>query len=68
MKSYSQDDVIQAMCKEAEDTSLQAVAKRVGVTAAYLVDVKKSRRPVSEKLARAFGFERQIITVFRKVA
>jgi DNA-binding transcriptional regulator YdaS (Cro superfamily) len=70
MKKYSQEDVIQAMREEVRRTSLVAVADRIGVSSAYLVDVRTGRRPVSEKLARAFGFEREIITevIFRKIA
>jgi transcriptional regulator with XRE-family HTH domain len=70
MKKLTQDDVLNAIRAEVKNSSVRAVARRIGVSAAYISDVLLDKRQVSERLARLFGFEREIIkeVVFRKVA
>lgn len=72
-KKFTQEDVLDTIRAEVKSTSLRATARRIGVSAPFLGDVLKGNRSVSDKIADAFGFERQVITakvvlVFRKKA
>lgn len=70
MKTYTREDVVAAIQKEIDKTSLRQTAKRIGISAGYLSDVLKGNRHVSETMAGAFGFTREVVTqfVFRKIA
>lgn len=69
-KTYTQDEVLAAIRKVVDESSLRQTAERIGVSAGYLSDVLNSNRAVSDAIADAFGFEREIVTeiIFRKKA
>jgi transcriptional regulator with XRE-family HTH domain len=69
-KTYTQDDVLADIRKVAERSSLRQTAERIGVSAAYLSDILAGNRAVSDTIAEAFGYEREIVTevIFRKKA
>jgi len=72
MKKVTRDEVIAVIRKETEGSSLRQAAKRFGISAAYLSDILRGNREISDRIAAKFGFKREIkvITevVFRKVA
>lgn len=72
MKKVTRDGVIAAIRKETEGSSLRQAAKRFGISAAYLSDILRGNREISDRIAAKFGFTREVkvITkvVFRKVA
>ena len=70
MKNLTEQDVLQAIRKEIEASSLRKVAERVGVDPANLSRMLNGERTVSDSVAEAFGFEREVTTkiVFRKRA
>ncbi|KQO61818.1 hypothetical protein ASF20_10150 [Methylobacterium sp. Leaf88] len=43
--------------------SASAVARRLGVSAAYVLDVRNGNRPASPRLLNALGLERRIVRV-----
>lgn len=70
MRTFTQDDVLADIRKEVNQSSLRQTADRIGLSAAYLSDILKGNRAVSETVAAVFGYEREIVTnvVFRKKA
>jgi hypothetical protein len=70
MKNLTEQDVLQAIRKEIETASLRKVAGRAGVDAGNLCRVLNGERPVSDSVARAFGFERveTVTVIYRKKA
>lgn len=70
MKKLTEDEVIAIIRKEVEATSGRAVAKRIGVSDSYISDILAGKRPVSDSIAFAYGFEREITTevTFSKIA
>ena len=71
-KQFTQDDVLAIIRKEVEASSLRQTALRIGVSAPFLSDVLRGNRLISETVAEAFGFTREMETVttvtFRKKA
>jgi plasmid maintenance system antidote protein VapI len=69
-KTYTQDDVLADIRKVVEASSLRQTAERINVSAAYLSDVLAGNRGVSDNMAAAFGYTREIVTkvIFRKAA
>jgi transcriptional regulator with XRE-family HTH domain len=69
-KRYTEEDVIRAIRDEISESSLRKVAVKIGISAAYLSDVMRGNRAVSESVAASFGFQREIVTevIFRKRA
>lgn len=65
MKTYTQTEVLAVIAQEAEETSVRAVARRLGMNAGYISDILLGRRGISEAVAEAFGFEREIVTEVR---
>lgn len=65
MKTYTQDDVLGVIHKEIAGSSLRKVAQGKGFSAAYLSDVTTGKLGVSENLAAAFGFIREVTTEVR---
>lgn len=59
-KELTQDDVLEAIRKETAKSSLRKVAIDIEVSAAFLSDVLRGRRDVSDKVAEAFGFIREV--------
>jgi len=69
-KTYTQEDVLADIRKAVEESSLRKTAERIGVSAGYLSDILNDNRAVSDSIAEAFGYEREIVTkvTFRKKA
>lgn len=69
-KTFTEEEVKSAIWAEVNKSSLRKTAVRSGFSAAFLSDILRGNRGVSENVAKAFGFEREIITevVFRKIA
>lgn len=70
MKTYDTEDVVEAIRKRTQATSLRQTARELGLSAPYLGDILLGRRAVSETVAEAFGFRREVITEhkFTKIA
>lgn len=70
MKTFTQEDVLKAIRAEVEQSSLRQTAQRIGVGASFLSDVLRGSRLISETVAKAYGFEREVQTTirFRKIA
>jgi hypothetical protein len=68
MDESTEDDVIAVIRQQCKAASMRKVAEALGVTPAYISDILKKRRAVSEMIAEKFGFERVIETrvYFRK--
>lgn len=49
--------------QEAADTSQTAVAKRIGVTKAFISELIAGRRRVSAKIAQAYGYQKKPVKV-----
>ncbi|GJD97491.1 hypothetical protein OCOJLMKI_4722 [Methylobacterium iners] len=54
-------DVLRAAIEE--EGSASAVARRLGVSPAYLLDVRHGRRPASNRLLEAMGLRRVIVSL-----
>ena len=69
-ETYTQDDVLGTIREAVNESSLRQTAERIGVSAAYIGDILAGNRGVSETIADAFGYEREIVTevIFRKKA
>jgi hypothetical protein len=67
-KEYTQADVLAVIRQEIDESSLRKTAKRISVTPAYLSDIMRGNRQVSQTIAEVYGFDREVITkvVFRK--
>ena len=70
MKIFTEEEVKSVIWAETNRTSLRKTALRSGFSAPFLSDILRGNRGVSENVAKAFGFEREIITqvIFRKRA
>jgi lambda repressor-like predicted transcriptional regulator len=64
-KTYTEDDVLAAIRKRTDLSSIRAVARELGVSAAYLCDVLSRKRTISVKVAKLFGFRRETVTEVR---
>lgn len=67
-KQFTQDDVRAVIREEVDRSSMTEVAGRIGVSIALLSYILSGDRGVSDAVAEAFGFEREVTTtvVFRK--
>lgn len=67
-KQFTQDDVRDVIRKEVEQSSMTEVAARIGISISLLSYILSGDRSVSEAVAEAFGFEREVTTtvIFRK--
>ena len=63
-------DVIAEIRRVTALSSLRKVANEIGISAAYLSDVLRGNRGVTNTLASRFGFDRKVIsrTIVRKVS
>lgn len=70
MKKVSKAEMLEIIRKDVEKTTLRKTAKRIGVTPAYLSDILRERRDISQTVAGLYGFERQAIkeVFFLKIA
>lgn len=69
-KQFTQDDVLAIIRKEVDASSMTATAAKIGVSISLLSYILSGERAVSDAVAEAFGFEREVTTtvVFRKKA
>ena len=69
-RTFTSEDVLSAIWAECNKSSQKAVAERIGVSAPYLSDILLGKRPISDLVAEAFGFEKTVVTetLFRKKA
>lgn len=56
-QTYSDSEVLMALRKATEGLSIRKAAAHFGVSGAYIHDVLKGRRGISEKIASQLGFE-----------
>jgi len=66
MKILTEQEVRQTIRREIESSSLRQVADRFGIDPGNLSKQLNGERPISDIVALAFGFEREVI--FRKRA
>lgn len=66
-KQYTQEDVLTIIRKEVAASSLRRTAQRIGISAMFLSHVLNNKKAISDSVAEAFGFEREVIksTTFR---
>lgn len=62
MKTYTQDDVKEEIRKQFADSSMSQVARDKGISVSHLSDILTGRQGVSENVAAAFGFTREVTT------
>jgi len=69
-KTYTEDDVLADIRKVIEGSSLRQTAERIACSPGYLSDILAGNRAVSDSIASAFGYKREIVTkiIFRKAA
>jgi len=65
-KTYSQDDLLEELRAMAAKSNQKTVAAKLGVTSQTLSDLLNDRMDISERIAQAMGYRREI--VFRKAA
>ncbi|HUD21802.1 MAG TPA: hypothetical protein VMQ60_03075 [Acidobacteriaceae bacterium] len=70
MKTYTKEDVVAEIEKEISRSSLRAVSRLKGISSSVLSDVRLGNIGISESVALAFGFVREITTdiKFRKAS
>ena len=70
MKTYTQDDVKEEMRRHFAKSSMCQVAREKGLHYPHLSDVLRGRKNVSDTVAAAFGFIKEVTTVvtFRKAS
>jgi phenylalanyl-tRNA synthetase beta subunit len=56
-RTYNASQIESVLRKMVKQTSFRRTAAELGVTAAYVSDILKHRRGLSERVARALGFE-----------
>lgn len=57
-KHYKATHILKLIEAEAERTSGAAVGRRLGFTRSYIADLLWGRRPITESIAMAYGFDR----------
>lgn len=62
-KTYPITALILLMRKECEMSSLRKVAARYGISPAYLSDMIRGNRAISERVAAILGFDKNTSTV-----
>ena len=67
-KSYTTEDVLKVIRAELEKSSYRKLAAEKGLSLGHLADVLSERTGISETVASAFGFVREVTTEikFRK--
>lgn len=65
-KSHTHDDMLKLLRQRTlAHGAMSRFAREAGVSVAFVSETLKGRRPVSDTIAKALGFERKM--VFRKV-
>jgi hypothetical protein len=69
-KTYKTDDVLAVIRAEVERSSFRKLAAEKGISLGSLADVVSGRSGISETIAEAFGFVREVTTEvkFRKAS
>jgi hypothetical protein len=69
-KTYDTEHVMSVIREELGKSSFRRLAAEKGVSSSFLADVVYGRTPISESLAQAFGFIREVTTevTFRKAS
>lgn len=65
-ETFTEKYLVQTLRLRARKTSQVQVAKELGLSPAFICDVLKGRREVTERLARKMGYRK--IVEFEKVA
>lgn len=65
-KTYSQSDLLKVLNERIAGSSQKTVAEALGVTPQLVNDLVHGKRDISERIAKALGYTREI--VFRKAA
>ena len=70
MKTYTNEDVVEVIRKRTAETSLRQTARELGLSPSYLSDIVLGRRFVSDSVAEAFGYKREVVVEhkFTKIA
>jgi hypothetical protein len=70
MKTYTTEDVLKVIRAEIEKSSYRKLAAEKGISLGSLADVVSERTGISETVAGAFGFVREVTTEvkFRKAS
>jgi hypothetical protein len=70
MDTYTADDVLTVIKSEVEKSSYRKVAAEKEISLGSLADVLSGRSGISESIAAAFGFVREVTTevTFRKAS
>lgn len=70
MKTYTTEDVLKVIRTEIEKSSYRKLAAAKGISLGSLTDVVSGRNGISEAIAEAFGFVREVTTevTFRKAS
>lgn len=58
-------DPVAELARRRERTTKQALADELGISPAFLGDILSGRRPISDRVLAAMGYER--VVKFRKV-
>lgn len=66
MKNYTTEDLMRELRERVAKSSQRSVAAELGVSAQHMNDLMLGRRKMSESIALAMGYTREI--VFRKRA
>lgn len=62
-KTFTAEEVLNVIGEKIKGSSLRKVAKEISVSPAYLSDIMKKRRDISDFIAAQFGFERTVTRV-----
>lgn len=65
-KTYNDSDLLKMLWEMVRGTSQKQVADQLGLSRAMLNDVLHGRRYMTERLAEAMGFKREVI--YRRAA
>jgi lambda repressor-like predicted transcriptional regulator len=63
--AYTEAEVIAAIRKRTDASSVRQIAREVGVSPGYLSLVLVGKKPVSDTIAELFGFRREVVTEIR---
>ncbi len=65
MKTYTSEDVLTVIRNEVKRSSYRKLAAEKGISLGSLADVLSGRTAISESVAEAFGFVREVTTEVR---
>jgi hypothetical protein len=65
-KTCTAEEIIEMIRREVAASTQTAVAKSIGVSGVYLSEILKGTRPLSDRVASHYGFQKEV--VFRKAS